>query len=164
MRLLKKESGDSGEFSLGPLAIRFGHRPPATASMRQSVRKNEATSSHSNPCRARAQGRTPGGRAAGPAAAPAAGGSSRLPVRCVTGPSPSAAPRGSHTPHPGWLGGPRKGAPACGLRLEGSMSLHSSPCQPHKGRWHGPQVPGLLPPGRRGRKSVSSPAPPDAWE
>lgn len=32
MRLLKKESGDSGEFSLGPLAIRFGHRPPATAS------------------------------------------------------------------------------------------------------------------------------------
>lgn len=164
MRLLKKESGDSGEFSLGPLAIRFGHRPPATASHEA---EREEKRSHQQPLEplqsqgagqdSRRQSRRACGRACSRRELP-------LPHAARTGPSPSAAPRGSHTPHPGWLGGPRKGAPACGLRLEGSMSLHSSPCQPHKGWWHGPQVPGLLPPGRRGRKSVSSPAPPDAWE
>lgn len=150
MRLLTKESGDSAEFGLGPRAIGFGRQPPATAS-HEAERKEKQ--SHQRPLKplqtqgagqdSREQGRTRGsrtGRACGcelPHPRAVRHGAS------ATGLSPSAAPGGSRLlltlAHP-LLGGEQEGAVGetlGGPRLEGGVSLHTSPCQPHEGRWQG---------------------------
>lgn len=148
MRLLTKESGDSAEFGLGPRAIGFGRQPPATAS-HEAERKEKQ--SHQRPLKplqtqgagqdSRKQNR-PGLRLRAPTSPRRASrGQRHRPI------SLCRARRLSATPHPGSpaargraggrcgrdAGWPQKGGP----RLEGGVSLHTSPCQPHEGRWQG---------------------------
>lgn len=124
MRLLNKESGDSGEFGRGPLTIGFTRRPPATASHEAECEEKRSHQRPLEPLQTQGAGQDPR-RQSRPRLPPP------TPRRAgATGPSPQLAYCSGKSSRALWSRS--RAAPERGLQAVGPGWRVACPCTPHR--------------------------------